>query len=203
MPSIGYLLGDSAFDATVKSLKNGKGFGFIGNIGGGLLKSAGSLALGTAELTGKGVMSGTGTVGKGLINSFKGNPYAVIGSALTGMAAGHIVADMDGQADTTKTMAHGALYATGASALGGAALVSGFGAAALGAGMTGVNALGAVGSHFVTAKTKGEKYNEVVKNFKREEAWTDTQYKEKLASEVEKVGAKVGSKEAMDIGLGN
>jgi hypothetical protein len=206
MPSIGYILGDGAFDATVKSLKTGHGLGPIGSIGGGLIKSAGTLAMGGAWATGKGAMAGAEFVGKGLVNSFKVNPLAVIGSALTGAAIGHVTADLDGQANTGKTAAKGALFATGAAALGGAGLVSGFGTAVAGAGMMGVNAIGTIGSSFLRVKTKGEKAAEIEKNFRNDSAnlkLSGEKYTEKLNAEYAKAGAEVGSAEEMNVGLGN
>lgn len=207
MPSIGYMLGDSAFDATVKSLKSGHGLGPVGGALGGIVKGIGGLALGGAELTGKGAIGGAGFVGKSLINSVKGNPFAAIGAVATGAAIGHTVADLDGQADTKRTAINGALFATGAATFGGAGLVSGLGMAGAGAAMMGVNALGTVGSSMLSVKTKGEKYNELYKEFqgkskglsgkKLQEASKD------FGKQLKSTGAEAGSMEEMDIGLGN
>jgi hypothetical protein len=187
--------------------------GFLSGVG-GALGGIGKFALSATELTGKTAMGATEGLGKSLMNNFNANSFGVIGAVATGAIAGAGVADLDGKADITKPAMTASTFALGATAMplvGGmaASAITGVGVAAGGAAMMGVNAVGTIGSAFLRTKTQGEKAEEITKSFKNRKANKElfgkdiNKYNENLAKEIESAGAKVGSTDAMKIGLDN
>lgn len=129
--------------------------GTIGNgfkkAGMGLLTGSGKAVMGATETVGHVGMGVSYGAGKSLMNQFEKHPGMVVGAALTGMAAGGIIADQDGQADPGRSALKGAALGLGAAALGGAGAVTGLGVATAGAAVMGMNAFGTVGRGLIKA----------------------------------------------------
>lgn len=166
--------------------------GFLGGVG-SLVKGIGKAGVGTASAVGKAGVGISGGIGKSLGKQFNNSSGLVLGSVLTGAVAGGLLADQDGQVDPrTAALKGGAVGALAAAVPGGAAFGAGFGVAATGAAVTGVNALGAVGNALTRPMTKGER---AIQLLKEDKTLTEAQLLKK--------GAVAGSKEAVDIGLTN
>ena len=125
--------------------------GIFSYLGKQALKGTGKLAMGTAELTGKAAMGVSEGIGKSLLGNAAKHPGLVGGAVLTsGLTAG-VLADQDGQVDPGRAALKGAGAGLLLSAAGGAGIASGFGVAALGAGVMGVGALGTIGRSMIKA----------------------------------------------------
>lgn len=170
----------------------------------GALEGIGKLALGTTEAVGNVGLGATGGAGKLLINAFDKHPGMVIGSALTAGAFGAIAADQDGQADPGRTALKAGTFGLAGAALGGSAAITGVGIATAGAAITGMNALGTIGSSMMRPMTKGEKADKLIKENTKAIAKDTTGKITKLTDkELLAQGAVKGSSEAVDIGLTN
>lgn len=188
MANIFSRLGSSILDRGIGGTI-GHGFGVLGM---GALKGTGKLAMGSAELGGKAAMGFTEGIGSSLMNQFAKNPGAVIGAATFGAVAGGIIADQDGQADPSRTSLKGGVLGLGVATLGGGSAMTGLGVAVGGAAVAGGAAFGQVGRMMMSPITKGEKAASLLKSNPK-----------MTTAELAKVGAEVGSKEAVEIGLGN
>lgn len=117
----------------------------------GVLSGIGKAVIGATETVGHIGMGVSSGVGKSLMSEFGKRPVMVVGAALTGLAAGGILADQDGQADPGRTALKGAAFGLGAAAFGGASAVTGLGVATAGAAVMGMNAFGTVGRGLIKA----------------------------------------------------